>query len=101
MNQALHGQVALVTGFVFTAVLVAVQWPFSKFLLTPAAANRFFGTIYFSYFQNPHSYSVRKIFFAPESGITLWMGLLRASIYASISAWCGLAFGSWVRGVRR
>jgi hypothetical protein len=38
-------QVALLSGAVFTAVLVAVEWPFASFLMTPAAANRFFGTI--------------------------------------------------------
>lgn len=94
-------QVALASGFLFIAVLVAVEWPFTKFLMTPAAANRFFGTIYFSYFQNPNSFDFRRVFFSPDSGMTLWMGLLKASIYASLSAWCGLAFGKWMRGVRR
>lgn len=94
-------QVAIASGFLFIAVLVAVEWPFTKFLMTPAAANRFFGTTYFSFFQNPNSFDVRRQFFSPDSGVTLWMGLLKASIYASLSAWCGLAFGKWMRGVRR
>ena len=42
-------QIAAVSGFVFVAVLVAVEWPFANFLLSKASENRFFGTIYFDY----------------------------------------------------
>ena len=30
-----------------------------------------------------------------------YFGLLRAAIYASISAWIGLSFGRWMRSVQR
>ena len=36
-------QQSLVSGAVFLAVFVAVQWPFATFLMTPAARNWFFG----------------------------------------------------------
>jgi hypothetical protein len=39
---------ALVTGPIFVLSLVAVEWPFSSFLMTKAADNRFFGTTYFA-----------------------------------------------------
>ena len=52
-------QVALLSGLVFVAVLVAVEWPFASFLMTPAAANRFFGTIYFDY--NSPSWGVDRM----------------------------------------
>lgn len=94
-------QVALVSGFVFVAVLFAVEWEFAKFLLTKWSENRFFGTTYFSYFDRPENYSRMRRWYLPDSGAALWFGLLRASVYASISAWMGLAFGTWMRGVRR
>lgn len=94
-------QVALASGFVFTAVLVAVQWPFANFLMSPASANRFFGTMYFSYSTKATSLDRLRQFYPADHGMTLWFGLLRASIYASISMWFGLAFGRWMRGVQR
>jgi hypothetical protein len=94
-------QIALVSGVVFIAVLTAVEWPFAKFLLSPASANRFFGTIYFDYNSRPDGFDRLRQFFHPDSGAALWMGLLRASIYASISTWIGLSFGRWMRGVQR
>jgi hypothetical protein len=52
-------QVALLSGAVFVAVLVAVEWPFASFLMTPASANRFFGTMYFDY--NSPSWGVDRM----------------------------------------
>ena len=40
-------------------------------------------------------------FFHPDHGLVLYAGLLRAAVYASISAWLGLLFGRWMRGVQR
>ena len=50
-------QVALVSGFVFTAVFVAVEWPFANFLLSRYSENRLFGTMYHSYNAPSWSYS--------------------------------------------
>ncbi|MGD0797622.1 MAG: hypothetical protein ABR910_07845 [Acidobacteriaceae bacterium] len=94
-------QVGLISGFLFTAVLVAVEWPFAKFLLSKASENRFFGTIYFDYNARPNGPDRSRLFFFPDSGLRLWFGLLRASLYASLSAWLGLLFGRWMRGVQR
>ena len=94
-------QVALVSGFVFVAVLLAVEWPFASFLLSKASQNRLFGTTYFDYNSRAESFDRMRQFFHPDGGAALWLGLLRASMYASISAWMGLAFGKWMRGVRR
>ncbi len=94
-------QVALLSGLVFVAVLVAVEWPFASFLMTPAAANRFFGTIYFDY--NSPSWGVDRMrrFWQPEQGIALFRGFVIAAIYGSISTWIGLGFGGWMRKVQR
>ena len=94
-------QVALASGVVFTAVLVVVEWPFATFLLSKASENRFFGTIYFQYNSRPDSLDRLRRFFQPDTGLILALGLLRASIYASIGTWLGLRFGTWMRSVQR
>jgi hypothetical protein len=94
-------KVALVSGFLFIAVLTIVEWPFASFLLSKASENRFFGTIYFDYNSRPDGYDRLRQFFEPDSGAVLYLGLLRAAIYASISTWIGLSFGRWMRSVQR
>ena len=94
-------QMALVSGVVFVAVLAAVQWPFADFLMSPHSQNRFFGTIYFDYNSRAEGYDRMRRFFQPDTGLTLWFGLVRASLYAAISAWVGLLLGRWMRGVQR
>jgi len=94
-------QIALVSGIVFVAVIFAVEWPFANFLMSHASENRFFGSIYFDYNARPEGYDRMRRFFHPDAGMTLWVGLLRASLYASISTWLGLVFGRWMRGVQR
>ncbi len=94
-------QIALVSGIVFVAVLTAVEWPFAKFLMSHASENRFFGTIYFDYNSRATGFDRLRRFFYPDQGATLWFGLLRASLYASLSTWIGLSFGRWMRGVQR
>jgi hypothetical protein len=92
---------AIASGILFVAVLVAVEWPFASFLLSKASENRFFGTMYFSYGSRPDGFSRLRRFFQPEYGITLYLGLLRASTYAAMSTWIGLSFGRWMRSVQR
>jgi hypothetical protein len=94
-------KVALASGFLFIAVLTIVEWPFANFLLSKASENRFFGTIYFDYNSRPNGYDRLRLFLNPDHGAILYFGLLRAAIYASISAWIGLSFGRWMRSVQR
>jgi hypothetical protein len=94
-------KVALASGFLFIAVLTIVEWPFANFLLSKASENRFFGTIYFDYNSRPNGPDRLRRFLNPDHGITLYWGLLRAAIYASISTWIGLSFGRWMRSVQR
>jgi hypothetical protein len=94
-------KVALASGFLFIAVLTIVEWPFANFLLSKASENRFFGTIYFDYNSRPDGFDRLRRFFHPDQGAVLYFGLLRAAIYASISAWIGLSFGRWMRSVQR
>jgi hypothetical protein len=94
-------KVALVSGFVFIAVLTLVEWPFATFLLSKASENRFFGTIYFDYNSRPDGIDRLRQFFHPSYGFELYYGLLRAAVYASIGTWVGLLFGRWMRSVQR
>ena len=94
-------QIALVSGVIFTVVLVAVEWPFANFLMSHASQNRFFGTIYFDYNSRPQGYDRLRIFFHPEHGLELVIGLGVAVVCAMASTWVGLAFGRWMRGVQR
>ena len=94
-------QIAFISGIVFVAVLFAVEWPFANFLMSKASENRFFGNIYFDYNSRPTGFDRMRQWFHPDSGLTLWLGLARASVYAMISTWIGLAFGRWMRGVQR
>jgi hypothetical protein len=94
-------QIALASGVVFVAVVAIVEWPFANFLMSKASQNRFFGTGYFQYNSRATGPDRMRIFFHPDAGATLYFGLLRATLYASISTWLGLLFGRWMRGVQR
>jgi hypothetical protein len=94
-------QIALVTGVVFVAVLVAVEWPFAKFLLSDASKNRFFGTMYFQYNSRADGFDRLRQWFHPDHGLVLYAGLIKAAVFGSISAWLGLLFGRWMRSVQR
>jgi hypothetical protein len=94
-------QVALVSGILFVALIFAVEWPFANFLMSHAADNRFFGSMYFDYVARPQGYERMRRFFQPDSGLTLSLGLLRAALFATISTWFGLLLGRWMRGVQR
>jgi hypothetical protein len=94
-------KVAIVSGFLFITVLIIVEWPFATFLLSKASENRFFGTIYFNYNSRPDSFDRLRQFSESDQGIFLYLRLLRAAVYASISTWIGLSFGRWIRSVQR
>ena len=94
-------QVALVSGFVFVAVLTAVEWPFANFLMSKASENRFFGTAYFGYNAAADGVDRMRQFVHSGYGLPLYLGLLRAAIYGGFSTALGLMFGRWMRGVQR
>ena len=96
-----HWLLALVAGPAFILSFVAVEWPFGSFLMTRAAANRFFGTGYHDYGTPSWSADVTRQFIQPEHGLILWKGLLMACLYAAISTWLGLALGRWMRKIQR
>jgi hypothetical protein len=93
---------AAVAGSAFLATFVAAEWPFANFLMSPASRNWFFGTHYFTYFENPNSYAVRNLFYTPEpTPAAFWLGMALALVVAVMSTRLGMAWGEWVRGIRR
>jgi hypothetical protein len=94
-------QIALLSGVVFVGVMTLVEWNFAKFLLSDTSKNIFFGTGYFDYNSRPDGPDRLRQWVNPSSGPVLYLGLLRAAVYASLSAWLGLLFGRWMRGVQR
>src|SRR5204863_10127706 len=58
---------ALAAGAAFFVMLVAVQWPFASFLMTPLARNRFFGAHYFDFSTPARSTYARYLFFPREA----------------------------------
>lgn len=93
---------ALALGIAFILVLLAVQWPFGSFLASPYARNWFFGVNSW-YFGSDPNYEYRYAL-APwnvDTGAVLIKGLATAMVFAVLSAWLGLAWGRWMKSVKR
>jgi hypothetical protein len=92
---------AAVAGIVFVVVLIAVQWPFGTFLLSPAARNWFFGTQYFYFALPSGAASVRNVFINLETARWFWIHFGLALVAAFLSTRLGITWGNWMRRVRR
>jgi len=93
---------ATVAGVGFVVVMVAVEWPVGNFLVSHLAENRIFGTAYYPYMQRPSDYHYEHEFYAWEkSRVEFWLGLAFAFVGAILSTRAGLAWGDWMRRVRR
>ena len=92
-------------GATFVAVLVAVQWPFANFLMSPASHNWFFFVGRDMSYAVSHASRLWRDEFAhrPADGTPLLLakGLLVGVLYASLSARLGLAWGRWMQRVAR
>jgi hypothetical protein len=93
---------AAVLGVLFVASLLAVYWPFGAFMMSKASHNWFFAGGNYSYGTPPTSRWVRGEFFTTqETRGAFWRGMLIAAITATLTSRVGLAFGDWMRRVRR
>ena len=93
---------AVAGGLVFVAVLIAVNWPFANFLMSPASRNWVFGTQQFAYFLNPTVASVRNVFFAWEQTTTHFLVNMGWALIAGIvSTRVGITLGGWLQRVQR
>jgi hypothetical protein len=90
---------AAACGAVFFGIFWATQWLFSEFLMTPAAGNAFFGTIYRDYGTPLTSLEGRNQFLGAESNFAalMWIALAVSVTTSGI----GIAWGNWMRGVKR
>jgi hypothetical protein len=95
-------QQSLLAGAAFVVVLMAVQWPFGSFLMSPASRNWVFGTHYFYYAMPPSAYEVRQVFFPLEHTTFQFLKNLGLAFVAAILfTRLGITWGNWMREVRR
>jgi hypothetical protein len=93
---------AVVAGAGFILVMMAVQWPLGNFLVSPLAENRIFGTDYYPYMQRPSDYHYSHEFDQWEkTPLQFWLGMAFALAAAILTTRVGLAWGDWMRRVRR
>jgi len=90
-----------VTGPVFVASFLAVQWPFASFLMLPLARNWFFGAHYFGYFIEPSSAYAQHQFLPAEPPGEFWTVMAWALGGAIVTTRLGLGLGEWMRRIRR
>jgi hypothetical protein len=91
---------AIVFGLVFIIVFVAVQWPWSSFMvLSRFARNGFFNADNFVYWAQP-SYVARSHRFEPDQ-FRFLPSAMEAVLISVLSAWVGLGWGTWMTKVRR
>jgi hypothetical protein len=95
-------RLAAVTGAAFLMSFVAVQWPFANFLMSPAARNRIFGMAYFSYFDPAgFLYDPYAFVAAEKTRGAFWITMALAVVAAMITSRLGLAWGDWMRRMKR
>jgi hypothetical protein len=93
---------AVALGAAFVVSFVAVQWPFADFLISPYARNWIFGASYFPYQANYDAAHPPYAFWRFEAGPErFWLGMFTALLGAIISTRLGLAWGKWMKQVRR
>lgn len=92
---------SVIAGSAFLAVLLAVEWPFADFLMSPGARNWFFGSIYFDYFTGPDTNLFQNRFEPSAGGVGFWSQLAWAAVVSILMTRLGLAWGEWMRRVRR
>jgi hypothetical protein len=95
-------QQALVGGVAFLAILIAVEWPFATFLMSPAARVWYLAPPDFPYFAPPTSPTVNHIFLHWEktSG-HFWRTIGLAFGFSIVSMWMGIILGEWLKKVKR
>ena len=101
-NQAPRWQQAVFGGVSFMAILIAVQWPFTTFLMSTAARNRLFATVDFPYFAMANWPGPRHVFIHAEDSVgEFWLRMGLAFVFAVVSMWIGIYWGNWLKKVRR
>ena len=100
---------ALGLGAVFVSLQVAAQWPWSEFMLSPAARNGFFNGGEFPYTARIGAWTydfwtggrANRVGAPMPSAILFAQGILIAMLLAAISSRLGLLWGGWMARVKR
>jgi hypothetical protein len=92
---------AVLSGPLFVFSLLAVEWPFASFLMTPASNNRFFATGSHTFFVPSWAPVVLRQFVRNEQPLALVKSLEISTVCAAISVWLGLTVGDWMRKIQR
>jgi hypothetical protein len=92
---------SVVSGVVFLGTYAAAQWPFATFLMSPAARNWFFATIYFGYNTNPLSLYAEYKFVPAEESAVFWREAALALILSVLLIRLALACGDRLRRIQR
>jgi hypothetical protein len=93
---------APVLSVVFLVLLLAAQWPFASFLMTPAARNWFFNADNFVYWLSPSGVEWSRTWVRPDAGAWPFPAqLMIAFVLGTISSYVGLWFGTWLTRVKR
>jgi hypothetical protein len=92
--------IVFLSGLVFVALFVPVQWWFSKFILSPAAENWFFaGQRYFTYTSAPGEWWKR--FWEVDKDPLTTKTIVWSVALAWVSVQFGLWRGNWMATVKR
>jgi hypothetical protein len=102
-----HGWLlAAVGALLFTAGMLAVHWPWAEFMVSPAADNFLFGDNRWTYMDPPADWQTE--FWVLDAGpdgawsaAAFGRGLAIATLTAFLTGRVGIAFGRWMREVRR
>jgi hypothetical protein len=93
---------SVAAGTVFLVALVAAQWSFADFLMSPYARNRVFGADRLPYFTPASSHLASNQFnHVEKSRLEFWIVMAVALGLAVVGSRLGLASGNWLRRVRR
>jgi ABC-type Fe3+-siderophore transport system permease subunit len=93
---------SMAAGSAFLVIFATVQWPFANFLMSPLARNWFFGTHYFDYNSRPTSaYQQYRFLVVEKTAGQFWAEMAIAVVCAIVMTRLGLAWGEWMRRVRR
>ena len=91
---------AVLIGPAFVLSLLAVQWPFADFLMSPASRNWIFGTGYLPYYFEPALDPYRFNVVEKTTGAFV-QTMATALVVSILTTRFGLAWGDWMRRARR
>ena len=103
MEQRNRWLTAFVLGLSFVLAFLAVQWPFASLLATDVGRSAFFGGSFAPYSVPAEYLSGPREFWTDDGGtaVTLVGVLTKSLLAAVIASRIGLAWGGWLREVKR